>query len=71
MNTQHPNIAQTGTGTFQGLGIAPRLLEALARLKFQQPTPIQHQSIPPAIEGRTLWALPKPAPEKHSLLVSL
>lgn len=38
--------------TFHGLGIAPRLLNALERLRFAHPTPIQHQAIPPAIEGK-------------------
>lgn len=37
---------------FYGLGIAPRLLEILDRLKFKVPTPIQQQSIPIAIEGK-------------------
>lgn len=37
---------------FHGLGIAPRLLETLDRLRFTAPTPIQHQAIPPAIEGK-------------------
>ncbi len=37
---------------FHGLGIAPSLLDALARLRFSEPTPIQHQAIPPAIEGK-------------------
>lgn len=38
--------------SFQGLGIAPGLLEVLDRLKFTVPTPIQHQAIPVAIEGK-------------------
>jgi len=36
------------------LGIAPKLLEALDRLKFTVPTPIQHKSIPVAIEGKDI-----------------
>ena len=39
---------------FHGLGIAPDLLGVLARLKFTEPTPIQRQSIPVAIEGKDL-----------------
>ncbi|MDD5040530.1 MAG: DEAD/DEAH box helicase [Patescibacteria group bacterium] len=39
---------------FHGLGIAPRLLEAIDRLKFTEPTPIQERSIPVAIEGKDL-----------------
>ena len=38
--------------SFQGLGIAPGLLEVLANLKYTVPTPIQHQAIPVAIEGK-------------------
>ncbi|RKY42529.1 MAG: ATP-dependent helicase [Candidatus Makaraimicrobium thalassicum] len=37
--------------SFDGLGIAPKILEVLDRLKFTQPTPIQHKAIPIAIEG--------------------
>jgi ATP-dependent RNA helicase RhlE len=40
--------------SFDGLGIAPRLLEAIARAKFIVPTPIQLKSIPLAIEGKDL-----------------
>jgi ATP-dependent RNA helicase RhlE len=37
---------------FFGLGIAPKLLEILDRLKYVTPTPIQIKSIPIAIEGK-------------------
>ncbi|MBI4050739.1 MAG: DEAD/DEAH box helicase [Candidatus Doudnabacteria bacterium] len=40
--------------TFDGLGIAPRLLQILDSLKFTIPTPIQHKSIPVAIEGKDI-----------------
>ena len=40
--------------SFYGLGIAPRILEALDRMKFTIPTPIQHQAIPIEIEGKDL-----------------
>lgn len=40
--------------TFYGLGIAPKLLEILAHLKFTIPTPIQERAIPAAIEGKDL-----------------
>jgi ATP-dependent RNA helicase RhlE len=39
---------------FYGLGIAPKLLDVLRRLKFVTPTPIQLKSIPVAIEGKDL-----------------
>jgi len=37
---------------FSGLGIAPALLETLEKLKFKNPTPIQKQAIPIAIQGK-------------------
>ncbi len=40
--------------TFDGLGIAPRALEVLDRLKFKTPTPIQAKAIPLGIEGKDL-----------------
>ena len=38
--------------TFYGLGIAPRILDILERIKFKVPTPIQLKAIPLAIEGK-------------------
>ena len=37
--------------SFDGMGIAPKILEALDKLKFTEPTPIQHKAIPIAIDG--------------------
>lgn len=42
------------TGNFTSLGIAPKLLDILAKHKFVTPTPIQLQSIPSAIAGKDL-----------------
>ncbi|MSR85758.1 DEAD/DEAH box helicase [Candidatus Uhrbacteria bacterium] len=39
---------------FYGLGIAPKLLEILWKLKFKTPTPIQQKSIPIAVEGKDM-----------------
>lgn len=48
-------IMQNDTNvTFNGLGIAPKLMEILDRSGFKNPTPIQKQSIPVAIEGKDL-----------------
>ena len=45
-------MKKTGTNvSFDGLGIAPKILEVLDRLKFTHPTPIQHKAIPIAIDG--------------------
>ena len=46
--------SKNNPASFYGLGIAPRLLEILARLKFTTPTPIQEKAIPVAIEGKDL-----------------
>lgn len=40
--------------SFQGLGIAPKFLEILTKNGFTIPTPIQHQCIPIAIEGKDI-----------------
>ncbi|MFA6534351.1 MAG: DEAD/DEAH box helicase [Patescibacteria group bacterium] len=40
--------------SFYGLGISPKILEILAKANFTVPTPIQHQSIPTALEGKDL-----------------
>jgi len=39
---------------FYNLGIAPNILEILAKLDFKVPTPIQEKSIPSSIEGKDL-----------------
>jgi len=39
---------------FSGLGIAPGLLEIIARLNYRTPTPIQRQAIPIALQGKDL-----------------
>lgn len=39
---------------FYGLGIAPKLLESLDKMKFTVPTPIQQKSIPIGLEGKDL-----------------
>ena len=47
------NTTQLEPG-FYGLGIAPKLLEILWKLKFKAPTPIQRKSIPVAVEGKDI-----------------
>ncbi len=43
--------------TFDGLGIAPKILEILDRLNFTVPTPIQQQSIPTALKGKDIMGV--------------
>ena len=52
--TSPKKIYHTG---FSGLGIAPGLLDGIARLNFTEPTPIQHRSIPVGLEGKDLIAV--------------
>lgn len=42
---------------FSGLGIAPRILEILEKIKFKTPTPIQFKTIPLAIEGKDIISI--------------
>jgi ATP-dependent RNA helicase RhlE len=46
-----------GATGFLGLGIAPGLLEAVDKLHFTEPTPIQKKSIPLVLEGNDLIAI--------------
>jgi ATP-dependent RNA helicase RhlE len=39
---------------FYGLGIAPKILEILERIKFKTPTAIQFKAIPMAIQGKDI-----------------
>ncbi|MBI5621550.1 DEAD/DEAH box helicase [Candidatus Falkowbacteria bacterium] len=48
--TQH--IA--GAPDFNHLGLAPSLLAILVKQKFITPTPIQHQAIPPILQGKDI-----------------
>jgi len=40
--------------SFYNLGIAPKLIEMMERLKFKIATPIQHKAIPLALEGKDI-----------------
>ncbi len=42
---------------FFGLGIAPKITDILTHLKFQHATPIQHQAIPLALEGKDVMGI--------------
>ncbi len=52
-----PQHAPPSNLRFDGLGIAPKILETLDRLKFTVPTPIQHQAIPIATEGKDIMGI--------------
>ncbi len=55
MNPSSSN--QQNTQGFMGLGIAPDLLETLRRLGFTEPTPIQKQAIPIALQGKDVMGI--------------
>jgi ATP-dependent RNA helicase DeaD len=44
----------TPVSTFPELGLVPALLTALGALGYEEPTPIQRETIPPLLEGRDL-----------------
>ena len=46
------NITSDTQPSFFGMGIAPKILEILERIKFTVPTPIQRKAIPLALEGK-------------------
>ncbi|MDQ1631502.1 MAG: ATP-dependent helicase DeaD [Frankiaceae bacterium] len=48
------DVPETSERIFSDLGLRPELLEALASLGYEEPTPIQAEAIPPLLEGRDL-----------------
>lgn len=42
---------------FYGLGLAPKLLEAVESIRLQAPTPIQAQAIPIAVQGQDIMGI--------------
>lgn len=40
--------------TFESLGLSPALTQSLARMNFTEPTPVQAQAIPIALQGRDI-----------------
>ena len=63
---------QQPMSNFDGLGIAPRILEILDRIKFKTPTPIQLKAIPVAIEGKDIIGIAQTGTGKtHSFAVPM
>ncbi len=50
-NLCYNGCMNNNNNNFYGLGIAPKILELLDRMKFKIPTPIQHKAIPIGIQG--------------------
>ncbi|MBM3244586.1 MAG: DEAD/DEAH box helicase [Candidatus Omnitrophica bacterium] len=60
------------TTTFFGLGIAPKILEILERIKFKTPTPIQVKAIPLAIQGKDIIGIAQTGTGKtHSFAIPM
>ncbi len=47
------DMMSSATG-FSSLGLDTRILDALTRLGYEEPTPVQREAIPPLLEGRDL-----------------
>jgi ATP-dependent RNA helicase RhlE len=57
---------------FYGLGIAPKILDILAHIKFKVPTPIQLKAIPLAIEGKDIIGIAQTGTGKtHSFAIPM
>lgn len=58
--------------SFYGLGIAPKILDILERIKFKVPTPIQFKTIPLAIEGKDVIGIAQTGTGKtHSFAIPM
>jgi ATP-dependent RNA helicase RhlE len=56
-NTQVPATPDPAHPSFYGLGIAPGVLDAIDKMKFKVPTPIQYKAIPIAVEGKDVLGI--------------
>ncbi|HAH21716.1 MAG: hypothetical protein A2Y00_04260 [Omnitrophica WOR_2 bacterium GWF2_43_52] len=58
--------------SFYGLGIAPKILDTLERIKFKVPTPIQEKAIPLAIQGKDIIGIAQTGTGKtHSFAIPM
>ncbi len=58
--------------SFYGLGIAPKILDILERIKFKVPTPIQLKAIPIAIQGKDIIGIAQTGTGKtHSFAIPM
>lgn len=53
----HHNATPPTEGSFDSLGLAPALLEAVRKLHITSPTPIQHRAIPLALDGKDVMGI--------------
>ncbi|KAK9937461.1 hypothetical protein M0R45_014249 [Rubus argutus] len=52
--------------TFKNLGLCDQLVEAVAKLDWANPTPIQVEAIPHALEGKDLIGLAQTGDSPHA-----
>jgi len=70
INVSQP-INQPGQD-FYGLGIAPKILDILERIKFKVPTPIQVKAIPMALQGKDVVGIAQTGTGKtHSFAIPM
>ncbi len=70
----HDNRVQGGASEqgFYGLGIAPKILDILERIKFKVPTPIQVKAIPLALQGKDILGIAQTGTGKtHSFVIPM
>ena len=72
-NGNYPNVPIASLEpSFYGLGIAPKILSILERIKFKVPTPIQLRAIPIAIEGKDIIGIAQTGTGKtHSFAIPM
>jgi len=71
-NINNPIGNEHPAGSFYGLGIAPKILDILERIKFKTPTPIQLKAIPLAIEGKDVVGIAQTGTGKtHSFAIPM
>jgi len=57
---------------FFGMGIAPKILDILERIKFKVPTPIQYKAIPLALQGKDIVGIAQTGTGKtHSFAIPM
>jgi superfamily II DNA/RNA helicase len=49
---------------FSRFNFSPTITDNIARAGFMEPTPIQREAIPQALEGHDFWRSPKQVPGK-------
>lgn len=55
--------------SFEQFNLDPRILSAIERIGYKEPTPIQFEAIPVVMKGETSWARRKLARVKRRVLV--